>query len=235
MFAVLSNLISKEFEKATGIKALSLKPYSKLDFPVSTHADMLLCVIENTVFSYEDYYYENIELFTKIKQYGYDIILVEKECSKMYPDDIALNVLVINKMIFCYAKHTAKEILNFAQKNKYKIVNVRQGYAACSTFIVDNHCVITGDAGIKSALENENIDVSLVSNDNIDLPGYNCGFIGGSGVTIDNKAYFFGKIKKHPDYDRIKSVFSNKQIEICEITTEKVCDFGGVKIFKQIN
>ena len=65
MIAVLSELISTNFEKASGIKALPLKPYSKLDLPVSSHADMLLCVIDKNVFCYKDYYNENIDLFKR--------------------------------------------------------------------------------------------------------------------------------------------------------------------------
>ena len=66
MVAVLSSQISESFFEKTNIKTLGLLPYDKLDTPVSSHSDMLLCVIENTVFTYNDYYYNNVELFQKI-------------------------------------------------------------------------------------------------------------------------------------------------------------------------
>ncbi len=231
MIAVLSNLISEQFEKSTGIKALSLKPYSKLDAPVSTHADMLLCVIDNTVFCYKEYYLENIDLFNTIEQEGYNIIKVEKECSKKYPNDIALNALVIDKKLFCNEKYTANEIIEYAKNNDYKIINVNQGYSACSTLVVDKAYAITADAGMKIALEKENINLLFISGEGIKLPGYNCGFIGGSGIVIDDKAYFFGNIKKHHDFEKMKKIFDNKKIGIFEIIPNDVCDFGGVKIF----
>jgi len=158
MIAVLSHLISEQFEKATGIKALPLKPYQRLDAPVAAHADMLLCVIEKNLFCYKDYYQENIGLFNKIEKEGYKVIQIEKECNKLYPKDIALNVLIIGNMLFCNKKYTASEILEFAEKNKYIIINVNQGYSACSTLVVDKKTVITADIGIKRALEKENIE-----------------------------------------------------------------------------
>lgn len=231
MIAVLSHLISEQFERCTGIEALPLKPYLRLDVPVSSHADMLLCVIDRNVFCYRDYYLENIGLFNKIEKEGYRIIQIEKECSKKYPNDIALNVLVIDKKIFCNKKHVAKEILNFADENDYRIINVKQGYSACSTFVVDKTSAITADRGMKIALEKEKIDVLLISSKGIKLTGYNCGFIGGSGVVIGDKAYFFGNLKNHPDFEKIKKALDNKKIQIKEIIHGDLCDFGGLKLF----
>lgn len=231
MIAVLSNLISEQFEKCTGIKSLSLQPYASLDLPVSTHADMLLCVIDKSVFCYETYYQENFDLFKQIESAGYSIIRVERECSKRYPRDIALNVLVIDKILFCNKRYVASEILNYAKENCYKIIDVKQGYSACSTMIIDKKNVITADNGMRMALEKEKIKVHFISSEGIKLPGYNCGFIGGSGVVAENKAYFFGSIEKHPDYEKIKNVFDDKKIKIIEIIPDDVCDFGGVKIF----
>jgi len=231
MIAVLSHLISEQFEKATGIKALPLKPYQRLDAPVAAHADMLLCVIEKNLFCYKDYYQENIGLFNKIEKEGYKVIQIEKECNKLYPKDIALNVLIIGNMLFCNKKYTASEILEFAEKNKYIIINVNQGYSACSTLVVDKKTVITADIGIKRALEKENIEVHLICAKEIKLPGYDCGFIGGSGVVIGDTLYTFGSISNLSDAVKIENALTGKNIKIKEIIPDDVCDFGGVKIF----
>ena len=38
------------FERLSGIEAIALYPYERLDVPVCCHADMLFCVIDNNVF-----------------------------------------------------------------------------------------------------------------------------------------------------------------------------------------
>lgn len=231
MIAVLSSLISKKFEQFTGIRALPLKPFSKLDLPVSTHADMLLCVLDNRVFCYKDYFFDNVSLFEGLMQKNYQITIIDKDCKKKYPNDIALNVLVIGKTLFCNEKYTANEILTYAKDREYKIINVKQGYSACSTFVIDKKHAITADMGMKRALEKENIDVTLISNEGIKLDGYNYGFIGGSGVIIDDTAYFFGNIKTHPDFEKIRKALDNKNIKIFSILPNDVYDFGGIKLF----
>ena len=230
MIAVLSELASEQFEKSTGIKALSLKPYNKLDVPVASHADMLICVIDKTVFCYKDYYSSNITIFNAIKECGYDIVITEKECGSKYPNDIALNVLVADRKIFCNKKHTAREIIDFATVNGYKIIDVKQGYASCSTLLIDKSLAITADKGMKKALDSENIDTLLISNEGIKLRGYNCGFIGGTGVSMNDKVYLFGNIKNHPSYKTILDAIEKKGLSIIEVVSNDLYDFGGVKL-----
>ena len=123
------------------------------------------------------------------------------------------------------------EVDEFAEKNKYIIINVNQGYSACSTLVVDKKTVITADIGIKRALEKENIEVHLICAKEIKLPGYDCGFIGGSGVVIGDTLYTFGSISNLSDAVKIENALTVKNIKIKEIIPDDVCDFGGVKIF----
>ena len=231
MIAVLSEKISEEFEKITKIKSFGLKSFENLDFPVNTHADMLICKIENTVFCYEKYYYSNKEIFDNIESLGYKINLVSKECNKNYPNDIALNVLVMGKTIFCKVKNTANELLTFAKENGYKIVDVKQGYSACSTLVLDENHAITIDKTIEKALKNENKEVILISSENIRLDGYNCGFIGGSCGVYDNKFFIFGKLDRISEHEKIEKLLKKLNFEKTEILNGEVYDFGGVKFF----
>ena len=85
MIAIMSEQISNRFYEKTGIKTFSLKPYLKLDTPVSSHADMLMLVLDNTVFCYEDYFLENLEIFEMLKE-SKNIIFVSNECKKEYKE-----------------------------------------------------------------------------------------------------------------------------------------------------
>ena len=233
MIIAVSHQIYKKLQDIINVMVLPLSPYDKLDTPVASHADMLICVIDKTVFCYNDYYENNGSIFKNIEKLGYDVIKVNHQCSKKYPYDIGLNALIIGKKIFCKKEHIAKEIIDYGVNNGYSIINVKQGYSACSCFVVNENTVITSDLGMKKALENEGINVHIVYNKKIILEGYDCGFVGGSGFILNNKAYFFGKfydlIKEN--YNEILECFQKNQIEIYSISDECLKDYGGAKIF----
>lgn len=228
MIALLSTQVANEFAKKTGIEVLALKEYRRLDTPVSSHVDMLICKIENTVFCYEDYYLENRSMFEKIEN-NYKVVKVSKKCSRKYPNDIGLNALVIGKKIFSRLDSTAKEIVDYAEENGYKLVNVNQGYSACSTLVLNEGSAITTDISIYKALINEGCSALLVTSEGIELKGYNCGFIGGAGGVYNNTAYFFGDISLHCDYSRILSFLEENNCQIKSILSGGVYDFGGIK------
>ncbi len=229
MKAVLSKLISEKFNKVTGIEVLPLEAFCDLDAPVSSHADMLICLIEKTVFCYEKYCLENSLVFDKISSLGYNIVKVKKPCAKEYPHDIALNVLVMGKTLFCNIKNTAEEIINFAKSNGYKIVNVKQGYSACSTLALDERHAISADPSIINALKREGKKVLEISPDGILLDGYGCGFIGGASGISGKKVYFFGDYNSHPSHAEIDAFLNKNGFEPIEIPYKKLCDFGGIK------
>ncbi len=227
MFAVLSSLIADEFYKKSNISVLPLLPYDMLDNPVSSHADMLICKIDDTVFTYFDYYYNNVELFSKIEE-KYRVIKING-CEREYPGDIKLNVLVIGKLLLGKLDFVAKEILEYASENGYTLVNVKQGYAACSTLVLNENAAITSDVGIHSALCLHGVKSLLVSTESIKLDGYNCGFIGGAGGAFGGVAYFFGDIKSHVDYDKIDEFLRMQNCTAFSILGGGVFDFGGIK------
>lgn len=229
MKALVSCQIAFEFAEKTGIEAIPLKPYKRLDTPVATHADMLFCVLDKTVFCYEDYVIDN-GFESIIRAEGYDLVFVSNKCAPEYPNDISLNVLVMGKLLFCYVKHTAKEILEYAKKSGYEVINVKQGYSACSTLVIDENIAITSDKCIASAIEGAGKEVLFVSNEEIILPGYNCGFIGGATGKMGGSVCFFGDVSALKDGERIVELLSRKKQCIISISSGRVYDFGGIKL-----
>ena len=88
MIILASSLISETLENKLKVKVLPLKPFEKLDAPVSCHPDMLICVIDKSVFCYEDYFNENINLFKEVEKHGYKIVKTKHLCERKYPKDI---------------------------------------------------------------------------------------------------------------------------------------------------
>ena len=80
---------------------------------------------------------------------------------------------------------------------------MNQGYAKCSTAVCDRG-IITADETIYSACCENGINALKITQGNVKLSGYEYGFIGGASGIIDGKLTFFGDIRKHPDYLKIK-------------------------------
>ena len=218
------------FTKETGIDTVPLKEYGKIPQTVSSHADMLINIIEGNVFCYGDYYEENKDIFGVAEQRGYKIIKCTPPISKEYPYDIGLNALVMGKRIFGKVKYLSAELKEYAEGAGYRLINVNQGYAACSTLVLDDNNAVTADTSIKKALEREGIRVTLIGEGSIALPGYNYGFIGGASLVINGKIYVFGNAKMLTDYGKIKAHADSLMMDIISISSGDVVDFGGGRV-----
>jgi len=74
------------------------------------------------------------------------------------------------------------------------------------------------------------IDCILVSKDDIYLPGYDCGFIGGASVVLDDKVCFFGDVKKHRDYEKMLEFVRKYDKDVISLSDEKLTDIGGAVV-----
>ncbi len=229
MKALVNYQIAEAFENKTGIETIAIKPYSRLAPPVASHPDMLFCVLDKTVFCYKDYMLEN-NLCDIVRDEGYDVVFVSKECTAEYPNDISLNVLVMGKDLICNGKHTAPEILEYAERNGYTVCNVKQGYSACSTLVIDENTAITSDKGVASAIETLGKRAACVENTDIILPGYNCGFVGGASGKVGRSVCFFGDIDTLQNGKLIHNLLIEKNTPIITISSGRVYDFGGIKL-----
>ncbi|MBQ8392549.1 MAG: hypothetical protein IJX51_02145 [Clostridia bacterium] len=232
MTGFVSRDIAIKLYKKMGIETLSLAPYEKIDSPVSSHADMLINIIEENIFCYSDYYEENKEIFSLAEKKGYRIVKCSPPVSSRYPDDIGLNALVIGKRIFGKEESIAPELKREALKMGYAIINVNQGYTSCSTLVLNESNIITADISIKKAAEKYDINVTLIDEKSIRLDGYGYGFIGGATFVYENKIYFFGDASKLSSYSKIKQTADANNMEIISIMSGEVVDFGGIRLLK---
>ncbi len=143
-----------------------------------------------------------------------------------YPLDCIFNCFIAKNCLFC-GDSTASEIIEDALKAGLDICRVKQGYAACSTVKVTDDAFISSDKGIIKELASKGYDALLVSNDGILLNGYSNGFIGGASLTTDSYVAFTGSIKKHKDYNNIKSFINNYNKNIISLSNNTLYDYGG--------
>ena len=229
MKALISQDFAQEFARAAGIEVVPLKPYFRLDLPVASHADMLFSVVDNKIFCYKDYTNEN-NLLSTLESSGKEIVFVSNICDPTYPKDVSLNVLWIGETLICNVKSVAKEILKYAKEKGYEIVDVKQGYAACSTLVLNKNCAITTDKTILCALESVGKRALLISSNGISLEGYNCGFIGGASGILGDTVFVFGQIDTLAHANDILEFCKSENIVIKSISSGGVCDFGGIKL-----
>ncbi len=222
--AISKHLSSLEFE------VVLLPADNRLQTPVSSHADMLISVIDNNIFCSKEYYEKNKEIFATVESYGYNVIASKAEISKKYPYDIAFNAIFLKNSVISKTDHTAEEIKEFAQKNKISLIKVNQGYAKCSTLILSDNALICADDGILNMAHRMNIEALKIENSEgaIELPGYGYGFIGGASGVFEKKVYFCGDIKYHPQGKEIAEFVTKFGYEIISLFDGKLCDIGGI-------
>lgn len=191
--------------------------------PEQKHADMQCLRIDDKYFLLN----ECIGLKHYLKSLNPTVIL--QKAGKSYPQNVLLNCLYLNNVLYGKLSAVADEVKKYCNKNNIKTVNVNQGYTRCSTLIIDEKAVITADSSIAKALENNGVEVLKICEGHIFLEDFDYGFIGGAGVKIGNTIFFFGNIKNHPDFEKI-NVFINKHNKIIKILCEEMTltDIGGI-------
>ena len=196
-------------------------------------------------FGYNIILSKKVEAFPEPEQYHADMqalrindkLFTLENCAKKagekYPENIQLNCLFLNNTLYGKLDFVDDTVLEYCKKNGIKTVSVNQGYTRCSSLQISENAVITADKSIEKALKNNGVEVLLINEGHIELKGYNYGFIGGAGFYDNGIVYFFGNIKNHTDYDKIKEFVerNNSNIEIvCQ--DMPISDIGGAVIIK---
>ncbi len=208
-----------------GFDVLTVEESPRLNKPLSTHTDMLVMPINGKFFLDRS----QAALQNRLCGYGTECKIIDAEVSRGYPNDVPLNCAVIGKNLLCNVKTVSAEILAVAKKSGLNIINVSQGYTKCSTCVVTENAVITDDSSIHTACISNGIDSLQISKGSIALDGYNYGFIGGCSGLIDKGLIAFcGDLKKHSDFDAIKSFLDKYNVKYISLFDGQLKDIGGI-------
>lgn len=213
----------KEIENL-GHTVISSETIEIFPIPEQKHADMQILPINDKIFILN----ECTALAEKFQ--NQKLIFCNKKSGKKYPENILLNFLFLHNTLYGKLSAIDKKLLDYCKENNIRTVNINQGYARCSTLVLNNNAVITSDLSIEKALKKDRVEVLLISSGNIVLEGYNYGFIGGAGGKIDeNTVAFFGNIENHPDYILIEKFCKKHNLKIKVICKDKpLTDIGGI-------
>ena len=207
---------------------LHLPPHPLLPFPVASHPDMLMWIYGHEVVTYADYIPVAKEVFLRLECAGYSIVPYQKSPSPQYPFDIALNCATVGCKIISNQKYMSESIKEIALNRGLQILNVKQGYAKCSTVIVSDTAIITADSSIEKTALKAGIDVLKVSPCQVELDGYNTGFLGGASGTTTDAVIFCGNIALHSDAEQIKSFCAKHGKQVVSLSEEPLYDYGTI-------
>ncbi len=221
--------ISEKSEKCLekmGFELIKIPQCNLFDNPVSAHPDMLMTKINNVLFIDSSIH----DLFTtksvKFVERGGE---VKNNETLKYPYDIEFNCVQVGDKLICNKKYTNEVIVAYAEKNGITIIDVKQGYAKCSTCVVTDNAIITEDSAIAKKANEFGIEVLKISKGSVGLSGYDYGFIGGASGLIENKLLAFnGNILNHPDFERIFEFCYKHSVGIVCLSDEKLYDIGSI-------
>ncbi|MGI6722227.1 MAG: DUF6873 family GME fold protein [Anaerovoracaceae bacterium] len=182
--AYISPLAAKPltaYLKDSGVKIVTTTALSNVDDAIATHADIIMCDLGGRIVHGDP-----------------------ARLTKKYPGDIIYNAACTGRYFIHNLKYTDPLLLAAAEEMGRKLINVKQGYAKCSTLIVDEDSVILSDEGMARELKKHGLDVLLIRRGHIVLPGFRYGFIGGTAGKLGREIIFNGDLSMHPDCGRIE-------------------------------
>lgn len=195
---------------------------------INGHTDIQLNIInKNTIIVNKNI---NLSFKELLKAKNINFIESESTLSSKYPNNISLNAYITENYLVHNLKFTDKKILEYC-KNK-KSINVNQGYTKCSILPLREKAIITNDTGIYNTLKNENFDILLLPFGDIELSGFNYGFIGGVGGMISSDSMaFFGSLDNYAFGNEVKKFLYKYDIKPIYLSNTKLIDRGSLLVF----
>lgn len=214
-----------------GMTVIALPPFPALAAPVASHPDMLLLRIGRHILAHGDYYrVAASQIDNIITASGMKLVICDDVINSEYPHDVVFNAAVVGDRLLCRADSLSQNAHRLAESENLEVINVRQGYAKCSTCVVSDDAIITSDRGIAAAAAAHGIDVLTIRAGHIRLPGYETGFVGGATGHDAEHVYFSGSLDTHPDADAIRRFCAAHGKSAVSLSEGELFDGGTIMI-----
>ena len=226
---IVSYKCSVEFLKLVEdlkIEIIKTDKIKVLDDRIDDHPDMAVHFIDyNNIIVYKDCYDYYVK---KLKNYNINILPSNNNLGKTYPNDIYLNISRSGKYYF-YKKNYIDEVVNKYLDIDNIGIDVKQGYSKCSSMIIKENTVITSDLHLHKKYISLGLKSYLLPPNEIELPGYNTGFIGGTCGNIGkDEILFYGNFKKYLYYEDLKKILEKEKIDFYYPKTGSFIDRGSI-------
>ena len=141
-------------------------------------------------------------------------------------DSTPYNCVVTETFIIHKHGFTDKKII---EQNPNRIyISVPQAYTRCNLMEIAANVFITSDKGIHNILTQNNLECLFAHPDDIQLPPYKYGFIGGCMGKYEDTIFINGSLTTHSEGDTIRSFIKSHSLEIVELHDGKLYDGGGI-------
>lgn len=200
---------------------------------IDGHPDIQINIIDNnTILCHKDI---SPDFINTIKQLGINIEFTLSNLKSQYPYDILLNAVNYQNIFIHNLKYTDERLIEMSKasaKDKgldLNIINVKQGYTKCSTAIVTDSAFITSDSSIFKALKAKGFDVLLLPPGDINLQGFNYGFIGGCcGLLRKDLMAFYGDLNYYTYGQEIMDFLKKNNVSWLFLNKGKLYDRGSI-------
>ncbi len=210
-----------------GISVFWLPDNPFIDERLAAHADLSAVKLDNKKIVIAKGLADERKLVNYLTNEGVLVILSEKAQAAVYPGDINLCACILGSTIIHCEKYTDPAVMKNINAT---VINVNQGYTKCSVCIVDDNSIITSDKVIAEKAKSSGIDVLKISEGNIDLEGYDYGFIGGASISLKDKILFTGDPDKHPDGLQIRRFIESRNKDVVAMSDGGLFDIGGAVV-----
>ncbi len=151
---------------------------------------------------------------------------IQPETSDQKPETGSYNAIATGEYLIHHLPLTDPAIL---QNCHYlKKIPVKQGFTRSHLIPLRDHHFITSDKGIETALRERGLDVLLVSENEILLPGHLNGGIGGAAGISGDAVFLTGSLSFHPEGEKIRNYLEILHYRILELDRAPLMDYGGI-------
>lgn len=214
-----------------GIETIDTLAHPNLYEAVKGHPDLMGCPLNNITII-EPYLYN--EKYKELEKFS--VIVGDSIIEKGYPKHIKYNVAPFGNYAIGMFDNIDKTLNRLLIENNIFKINTNQGYAKCSTMILNENTLISSDLSIyKSVKDITGINIALINKGDIILKGLDYGFIGGASSLIDNKTIvFMGSLDYYINRQKILNILESLQINVINLANTKLYDYGSlVPLYKK--
>ncbi len=166
-----------------------LEPQPGVYEAISAHPDIFFCLVGGILVHSPTL---NSTLLDKLVIRGITLVTGTQTPTANYPDSAIYNAVVTNNYLIHHNSAVETTILLLSRQRNLKSIWVRQGYTRCNLLPLNNNRFITSDRGILRTLSLAGLQVFYYPPDDILLPGFSYGFIGGTAGVCEQKVFFTG-------------------------------------------
>ena len=214
----------------------------RLPVSVSDHADLSVAFPDGAAVVREDHYFgaakETVDALCRAT--GRKLLLEPRRAEDVYPHDTGLCARFCGRSLICRTASTSGVLLDEAAASGYGIIDVNQGYSACSVIALSDGSAVTSDRGIFAALSSRGISCLLIRPGYISLPPYDRdhdgglgGFPGGASGLCGDILYTVGDFSLHPDCRRFFDFCGEHGTRVRPLCGGVPTDIGGIFFLKK--